>query len=134
MRGRIMISKTLYSLAASLFILTMCLSSPAYAVSYQPPFHLFPESNAVVVRGGIVYLFHSGTKSIMSTVHKGDIFVIYRTGSSCKLEEVGKIRFINFAGETYMKAEVIEGMLKAGDIAKKGGISCLVIAAEPCTP
>jgi hypothetical protein len=122
------------SFALALLISTAHLTSTAYAVSYQPPFHLFPESNAVVVRGGIVYMFHSGTRDITSTVHKGDIFVIYRTGSSCRLEEVGKVRFINFAGETYMKAEVIEGMLKAGDIAKKGGISCLVIAAEACIP
>jgi hypothetical protein len=31
-----------------------------------------------------------------------------------------------------MEAEVIEGELKAGDIAKKGSISCLIVSMEPC--
>jgi hypothetical protein len=69
----------------------------------------------------------------MGTVHGGDVFIVYRLTPSCKMEEVGKVRFVDFHGDTYMEAEVIEGELKAGDIAKKGNISCLIVSTEPCT-
>jgi hypothetical protein len=49
------------------------------------------------------------------------------------MEEVGRVRFVKFVGELYLEAEVIEGELKAGDIAKEKNISCLVVATEPCT-
>ena len=116
-------------------LIIFCVMAPltASAVSYQPPFHLNPDSGSVVVKGGSVHLFHSGTRDITSAVHSGDIFTVYRISSSCKMEEVGKVRFVNFVGDTYMEAEVIDGELKAGDIAKKGNISCLMVSTEPCT-
>jgi hypothetical protein len=111
----------------------MSIPSTGHAVSYQPPFRLVPGSGSVVEKGGSVHLFYSGTRDITDTVLSGDIFTVYRIGHSCKMEEVGKVRFVNFVGETYMEAEVIEGELKAGDIAKKGNISCLIVSTELCT-
>jgi hypothetical protein len=116
-------------------VIMFCVNAPSTvsAVSYQPPFRLIPGGGSVVVKGGSVYLFHSGTRDIMGTVHGGDIFIVYRLTPSCKMEEVGKIRFVDFHGDTYMEAEVIGGELKAGDIAKKGNISCLIVSTELCT-
>jgi hypothetical protein len=112
-----------------------CVTAPltAFAVSYQPPFRLSPDGRSVVVKGGNVHLFHSGTRDITGMVHSGDIFTVYRISSSCKMEKVGQVRFMSFVGDTYIEAEVIEGELMAGDIAKKGNISCLIISTEPCT-
>ena len=115
-----------------LFLFIMSIPSTGQAVSYQPTFRLSPDSGSVVVKGGSVYLFHSGTHDITGTVRSGDIFIVYRIGPSCIMHEVGKVRFMNFHGDTYMEAEVIEGELKAGDIAKKGNISCLIVSTEPC--
>ncbi len=106
--------------------------APSSALSYQPSFRLIPNKFSTVVKGGTVHVFHSGTHDVTNTVRNGDIFVVYRIDSSCKMTEVGRIRFITFVGETYMEAEVIEGELKAGDIAKKGNISGLLVATEPC--
>ncbi|HMK44668.1 MAG TPA: hypothetical protein VK445_11095 [Dissulfurispiraceae bacterium] len=105
----------------------------AYAVSYQPPFRLIPDSKAIVVKGGTVYLFHSGSPDIINSMRNNDILVVYRTGTKCALEEVGRVRFVAFVGATYMETEVIEGELHAGDIARKENIAGLVVALEPCT-
>jgi len=44
--------------------------------------------------------------------------------------EVGKIRVLSYVGEDYIKGEVIEGELKAGDIAEKGDVASLIISSE----
>ena len=123
----------LLRVCAGVFLLfAMSIPSTGHAVSYQPAFRLTPDSGSVVVKGGSVYLFHSGTRDITDTVHGGDIFIVYQISPSCTMHEVGKVRFVNFVGDTYMEAQVIEGELKAGDIAKKGNISCLIVSTEPC--
>jgi hypothetical protein len=124
--------KILRVCAGVFLLLAISIPSMSPAVSYQPPFRLSPDSGSVVVKGGSVYLFHSGTRDITGTVRSGDIFIVYRMSPSCIMYEVGKVRFVNFHGDTYMEAEVIEGELKAGDIAKKGSISCLIVSMEPC--
>ena len=115
-------------------LLTIAMPATGLAVSYHPSFRLNPGSGSVVVKGGSVYLFHSGTSDVTDSVRSGDIFIVFRIGPSSRLAEVGKVRFVNFVRDTYMRAEVIEGELKAGDIAKKGNISCLVVVStESCT-
>jgi hypothetical protein len=120
--------------ALVLLSLLACVSAPsgAFAVSYHPPFRLVQSKNGTVVKGGIVYIFHSGTADVRGTIHSNDVLTVYRTSQKCTLEVVGKVRVIAFVGETYMEAEVIEGELKMADIAKKGDVSGLVVATEPC--
>jgi hypothetical protein len=36
---------------------------------------------------------------------------------------------LSYIGETYIKAEVLEGEIKPDDIAKRGNVSCLIISA-----
>jgi hypothetical protein len=114
-------------------LLIMIIPSKGAAASYTPSFRLIPDGGSAVVKGGLVYLFHSGTPDIVNTLHSGDVFVVYRIDPLCKMEEVGRVRFVKFVGELYLEAEVIEGELKAGDIAKEKNISFLVVATEPCT-
>ena len=113
-------------------LLVMIIPSTSSAVSYLPPFRLATDSGSSVVKGGNVYLFHSATPDVMQAIHPGEVLVVYRITASCKMEEVGKVRFVKFVGEIYLEAEVIEGELKAGDIAKAKNASCLIIATEPC--
>jgi hypothetical protein len=119
--------------AGMLFLLMLSIASTGHAVSYQPPFRLVTGNGSVVVKGGFVHLFHSGTHDTTDTVRSGDIFIVSRTSPSCIMQEVGRVRFVNFVGDTYMEAEVVEGEIKAGDIAKKGNISYLIVSTEQCT-
>jgi len=118
--------------AGILLLFALSIPSTGHAVSFQPPFRLVAGNGLVVVKGGTVHLFHSGTRDITDTVHSGDIFIVYRISRSCKMEEIGKVRFVNFVGDTYMAAEVLDGELMAGDIAKKGTISFLIVSTEQC--
>ena len=48
------------------------------------------------------------------------------------MKVVGKIKVISYVGETYLKGEVLEGEIRANDVAQIGKVSCLVINASPC--
>ena len=84
------------------------------------------------MKGSIIYLFHSGTKDVRNAVHDNDLLIVYRLDSSCILREVGKIRALFFVGDTHLKGEVIEGIIKPSDIARKGKVSFLIISVGPC--
>jgi hypothetical protein len=105
-----------------------------FAVSYAPAplYHRQEKVETVMKAGENVYLFHSGTNEIKSTIHADDILTVYRIDTSCKVKDVGKIRIISYIGETYLKGEVVEGEIKPDDIAKKGNVSCLVVSAGLC--
>jgi hypothetical protein len=110
--------------------LTVC------AVSY-PPFPLYHRQNrgeTVMKVGQTVYMFHSGTDDVRKTIHANDILTVYRINPSCEVNPVGIIKVLSYIGETYIKAEVLEGEIKPDDIAKKGNVSCLVISAGICNP
>jgi hypothetical protein len=102
------------------------------AVSYQPPLFHRQDAHETFMKGDIVYLFHSGTAGVKMTIHSNDVLTVYRIDSSCRVTEVGKIRILSYIGETYLKAEVVEGEIKRDDIVKKGDVSCLVISAGLC--
>jgi|WetSurMetagenome_2_1015567.scaffolds.fasta_scaffold00712_2 hypothetical protein len=98
---------------------------------------IFPESlhdngikNEVVYKiGGHVYLFHSGAKEVRNTIRIHDVLTVYRESPCCNLTETGKIKVLDFTGDNHIKAEVVEGVIRHGDIAKRGTVSCLVLAA-----
>jgi len=106
-----------------------------FAVSYPPPlYHRQDRGETVMKVGQIVYLFHSGTDDVKKTIHANDILTVYRVSSSCEVNPVGIIKVLFYIGETYIKAEVLEGEIRPDDIAKKGNVSCLVISAGMCNP
>jgi hypothetical protein len=84
--------------------------------------------------GQILYLFYSGTDDVKKTIHDNDILTVYRINPSCEVNPVGIIKVLFYVGETYIKAEVLEGEIRPDDIAKKGNVSCLVISAGMCNP
>jgi hypothetical protein len=106
-----------------------------FAVSYPPPlYHRQDRGETVMKVGQIVYLFHSGTDDVKKTIHANDILTVYRINPSCEVNPVGIIKVLSYIGETYIKAEVLEGEIRPDDIAKKGNVSCLVISASMCNP
>ena len=121
----------------SLVVLSMwCVNAPhtVLAVSYVPAplYHQEQELGAVMQVGAIVYLFHSGIEQVKTAIHPEDILTVYRITSLCEMKIVGKIKVISYVGETYLKGEVVEGEIRASDVAKIGKISCLVINASTC--
>lgn len=77
----------------------------------------------------VIYLFHSGTKDVRNAFCVGDIVPVYRevyAYGATKKTEVGKIKVISFTGDHYLKAEIVEGKIKRGDIAQKEAATCLV--------
>jgi hypothetical protein len=126
---KITVAKTLGVLFFFLAVNTPMMVS---AVSYQPPLYHRQDAHEMFRKGDIVYLFHSGTTGVMRTIHGNDVLTVYRIDPSCRVTEVGKIRILSYTGETYLKAEVVEGEIKRDDIAKKDDVSCLVISAGLC--
>jgi hypothetical protein len=120
---------------AMLILLLSAVAAPpsVYGLSY-PPAMLYhrAERNENAVRGDVVYLFHSGTSDVRSTVHIGDTLAVYRVTPRCEVIPVGVIRVVSFEGETYLKGEVLEGEIRPDDVAKKERVSCLVISAGMC--
>jgi len=90
------------------------------------------EENAVkgiMEKGDIVCLFQSGTADVRKGITVNDVLPVYRETKSHELLEVGKVKVLSYVGADYIKGEVIEGELKAGDIAKKGDVASLIISS-----
>ena len=106
----------------------------AQAVSYPLVEEQREEKAAKGIRekGESVCLFQSGTEDVRKTIVVGDVLIVYREGENRGQEEVGKIKVLSYAGEEYIKGEVVEGKVQTGDVAKKGPASVLVIAGERC--
>lgn len=116
-------SRTTFIFCCALLFLGLSIPLTIFAVSY-PPAPLYHQHERIETTRGIgeaVYLFHSGTDDVKRTIHVTDILIIHRIYPSCRVTTVGKIKVISYIGETYLKGVVIEGEIKANDIAKKKG-------------
>ena len=125
------------SIVFIVILLFTSVSAPLFvsAVSYPPPlYHRQDKGETVMKVGQIVYLFHSGTDVVKKTIHANSILTVYRISPSCEISPVGIIKVLSYIGETYIKAEVLEGEIRPDDIAKKENVSCLVISAGMCNP
>jgi hypothetical protein len=106
-----------------------------FGVSYPPTlYHRHDRGDTVMKAGQTVYLFHSGTDDVRKTIRADDVLTVYRISPSCEVNPVGIIKVLSYIGETYIKAEVLEGEIRPDDMAKKGNVSCLVISAGMCNP
>ena len=118
--------KKLYTIL-SVLALVAAFSAPASALAQE----LQPQIKSEVVMkvGGKVHLFHSGTADVKKEICVGDVIPVYRelpAGGSTKTSEVGKIKVLAYVGEHYIEAEIVEGEVKVGDIAKKVTAACIV--------
>ena len=127
--------KKIAELLAVLLILCAGLPQLVIAVSWSPIEQERVEKAAkgIMEKGAMVCLFQSGTADVKKAISIGDLLVVYREGPKHELKEVGKIKVLSYSGEDYLKGEVVEGEIKAGDIAKKGEVASLVISsADKC--
>lgn len=124
--------RTTVKVLAVALIAWMSLPVLAHAVSWSPLQEEREEKAAKGIRekGAIVCLFQSGTVEIRKEIHPGDVLSVYREDRGHRLKEVGKVKILAYAGEDYLKGEVVEGELMPGDVAKKGDVASLVISSE----
>ncbi len=117
----------------SFMVLSSIMGLPlhVHAVSYSVVEKQRDEkiSKGIMKVGDSVCLFQSGTPDVKKAIAIGDILVVYREVSKHELKKVGRIKVLSFSGEDYLKGEVFEGEIKAGDIAKKGDVASLIISA-----
>jgi hypothetical protein len=126
-----------HSLIFAAFLFAGVLAYPGLvgAVSPSPVPEELAEKTAkgIKVKGEMVCLFESGREDVKKAISIGDILVVYRENTKHELKEVGKIKVLSYVGEDYLKGEVVEGEVMAGDIAKKGDVASLVIfSGEKC--
>jgi hypothetical protein len=123
--------KKIAELLAVLLIICAGLPQLVIAVSWSPIEQERVEKAAkgIMEKGATVCLFQSGTADVKKAISIDDILVVYAEGPKHELKEVGKIKILSYSGEDYLKGEVVEGEIKAGDIAKKGEVASLVISS-----
>ncbi|MBA4371285.1 MAG: hypothetical protein C0402_00305 [Thermodesulfovibrio sp.] len=123
------------SISVSISLLLIgAVSLPVTALSVSYPVNIYHRQGKLetAAKGDTVHLFHSGTADVRKTIHINDLLTVYRTSPSCEATEVGKVRVLAYVGDTYVKAEVVEGWVRPDDIAKIKSVSCLVIYAGIC--
>ena len=123
--------KKIAELLAVLLILCAALPQLVIAVSWSPieAERVEKAAKGIMEKGAMVCLFQSGTADVKKAISMGDVLIVYREGQKHELKEVGKIKILSYSGEDYLKGEVVEGEIKAGDIAKKGEVASLVISS-----
>ena len=87
------------------------------------------ESSVVMVVGSKVHLFHSGTADVKKEICLNDVLSVHRelmAGGHTTSQEVGKVKVLAYVGEHYFEAEILEGKIMSGDIAKKKTAFCLI--------
>lgn len=85
--------------------------------------------NEVVMKiGSKVHLFHSSKVEVQKEIAIGDVLTVYRQlgGKTPQPKEVGKVKVLSFVGPHYFEAEITQGTIRVGDIAKKEQTSLLV--------
>ncbi len=118
--------------AILLMLATLILPLKTNAVGFSPIAGEREEKTAqgIKEKGDIVCLFQSGTVDVRKTINVGDVLSVYRETKSHELVEVGKIKVLTYVGADYIKGEVLEGELKAGDIAQKNNVAGLIISLD----
>jgi len=117
----------------ALWILTTPLLIPVvvHAVTYTFPERepAYLKDEAVINVGTKLYLFQSGTEDVKKNVNVNDVLIVSRelpSGFSSDGRATGKVRVLSTAGEYFYEAEVIEGAVQPGYLARKGTIACFI--------
>ena len=128
-----MAQRTGKKILRALWFLTAPLLIPAvvHAVAYSFPENepAYLKDEAVINVGAKLYLFHSGTEEVKKAINVNDVLTVYReypSDISPEVRETGKVKILSASGEYYYEAEVIEGSVHPGYLAKKGSIACFI--------
>jgi hypothetical protein len=78
-------------------------------------------------------LFHNSTQQANDAISVNDILAVYREYPhqlSLESTETGKVKVLSSLGENYYEAEVVEGTIVPGELARKGRAACFITSAE----
>ncbi len=117
----------LFLLLLAPFLMTSSLHAVTYPFPEKGPAYL--DNDAVMKPGTKVYLFHSGTEEVKKTIKTNEVLGVYReypADFSPGIKETGKVKILSALGEYYFAAEVIEGEIQPGYLAKKGTVACFI--------
>jgi hypothetical protein len=128
--GKMKVVARIFTILFLWAILVFPLRANAVVFSPIPAEREEKAAKGIMEKGDIVCLFQSGTADVRKAITVNDVLPVYRETKPHELVEVGKIRVLSYVGEDYIKGEVIEGELKAGDIAEKGDVASLIISPE----
>ena len=124
---------TVKKLLRALWFLTAPLLIPAvvHAVTYSFPENepAYLKDETVVNVGTKLYLFQSGSEDVKKTINVDDILIVYREYPPDffpEARETGKVKILSTSGEYYYVAEVIEGSVQPGYLARKGTVACFI--------
>jgi hypothetical protein len=98
-----------------------------YPFSENEPAYLKDE--AVINVGTKLYLFQSGSEDVRKAINANDILIVYRefpSGIFPEARETGKVKILSTSGGYYYEAEVIEGSVQPGYLARKGTVACFI--------
>jgi len=114
-----------------LLLTPLLMTSSLYAVTYTFPKErpAYPKVDGAIVTGSRLYLFHNSTQEGKNDLNINDTLVVYRespTDSSLDPQETGKVRILSTLGGKYYEAEVIEGSIQPGSLARKGAVICFI--------
>jgi len=85
--------------------------------------------------GDEVTLFYGGGGSIKEEFPIGEVMGVYSRDRAFGLNEnvrIGKVKILGYGGETFVKAQVVEGTIGPGDVVKlKPGVTSAGMVAPP---
>ena len=83
--------------------------------------------------GDKVRLFYSGDESVKKVFCVGEVIPVYKEVSAYGVTDrikVGMIKVLSYEGKQAIIANVVEGTVKAGNIAEKEGTGCMIYVPE----
>jgi hypothetical protein len=118
-----------------LLVTPLIMTSSLHAVTYPFPKSnpAYPGNQSVMMAGTRLYLFHNSTQEVNDAINVNDILVVYRGYPhhlSLESTETGKVKVLSSLGENYYEAEVVEGTIIPGELARKGTAVCFITSAK----
>ncbi len=113
----------------------LIMTSSVHAVAYPFPKgkQAYLGNQPAMFAGSRLYLFHNGTQEATGAINVNDILVVYREYPhrlSLESSETGKVKVLSSLGENYYEAEVVEGTIIPGELARKGTATCFITSAK----
>ena len=121
----------LFLLLVTPFIMSGSVHAVAYPFPKSKPAYL--GNQAAMMAGTRLYLFHNSTQRTNDAINVNDILVAYREYPhqlSLESSETGKVRVLSSLGGNYYEAEVVEGTIVPGELARKGTVACFITSAK----
>lgn len=118
-----------------LLVVAVCFMGSMIAGCQAPPVKsevMAPVGKTLTV-GEKVRLFHSGSEDIKKVFCIGDVIPVSKETFAygvTKRTEVGKVKVVSYEGNQAIIADVVEGTVKAGNIAEKDATACMVYVPD----